>query len=729
MGTAPLPPEPTRIPFRMHPRVFAALGADLVTNDVVAVIELVKNAYDAFAQNVYVRFGKSSSEGPYIEIADDGHGMTRDVIENVWCLVATPHKQRNPTVTKDEETRRVTGAKGLGRLSVARLGARLSMVTQATGEPCWNVTVDWADVSDGDDLSGSYAVCERHVLPSPFQTDSGTRLRIHGLHHKWETDQIADLEQNLARLISPFANVRDFRIFLSKSSKAPRGAVEIKAPAFLSNPKYTIHGEVDDTGNMNGVYKFRPIVEGKPRRQKVSLSWRQIRETIQDRTRYDYPEKRAECGPFSFEIRAWDIGPDDTTELAERFNLQKSDIRKAIRTHKGISVYRDNVLVLPKSDNARDWLGLDLRRVSRVGTRLSTTQIVGYVSISADLNPRIEDTSDRERLTSRVEVAQFQEILKGIVAVLENERENDRSRGQAEQHMTDLFADLTADDLVEDVTVLAEEGAPASEAAQRVREFSERLDSTRRRIERRFDYYSRLATVGTIAQMLVHEIRTRTTAFGGFIDFVKEKFESPGDLDLEEEIRLAEQATDALEGLADTFLPLASRAFRQGKRHSILEDRIRQCVGLLQREIEHKRVRCTIPTSRTAVAIDPGELDTVILNLLANALYWIVDMPGERALDFHTSLAEDGKNATVRLSDTGPGLDKADLDRVFLPGVTSKPNGIGMGLTVVQQLVRAHGGRITASSPGHRGAVFTFDLPLHTKRSRAKSADVESTVH
>ena len=45
-----------KIPFRMHPRVFAALGADLVTNDVVAVIELVKNSYDAFAQNVWLRF-------------------------------------------------------------------------------------------------------------------------------------------------------------------------------------------------------------------------------------------------------------------------------------------------------------------------------------------------------------------------------------------------------------------------------------------------------------------------------------------------------------------------------------------------------------------------------------------------------------------------------------------------------------------------------------------------
>ena len=85
-----------RIPFRIHPRVFAALGADLVTNDVVAVIELVKNSYDAFAQNVWIRFRDDSGQGPFLEIEDDGTGMTKEIIENVWCLVATPYKEQNP---------------------------------------------------------------------------------------------------------------------------------------------------------------------------------------------------------------------------------------------------------------------------------------------------------------------------------------------------------------------------------------------------------------------------------------------------------------------------------------------------------------------------------------------------------------------------------------------------------------------------------------------------------
>ena len=106
--------------------------------------------------------------------------------------------------------------------------------------------------------------------------------------------------------------------------------------------------------------------------------------------------KKPNCGPFQFEIRAWDIGPDDTDEIAERFQIKKGLVRSAIRAHKGVSVYRDGILVLPKSESSRDWLGLDLRRVSEVGTRLSTSQIVGFISISARDNPSIKDTSDRD---------------------------------------------------------------------------------------------------------------------------------------------------------------------------------------------------------------------------------------------------------------------------------------------------------------------------------------------
>lgn len=701
------------IPFRMHPRVFAALGADLVTNDVVAVIELVKNSYDAFASDVWIRFLSDADNGDFLEIEDDGQGMTREVIEDVWCLVATPFRKLNPLAKSGKNVRRVAGEKGLGRLSVARLGNRLHMLTQSPGSECWEVELNWSDISSGDDLSACFANCRKYSEKSPFRK-SGTRLRIYGLNGPWDESRIADLEENLARLISPFAPLGDFNIFLCRPGESRTEEVRIESPEFLSKPKYALIGQVDDFGNIKCGYRFDPIREGRGRAKDLKLAWEQVYDGIQDPTRFPFKADKAHCGAFSFEIRVWDIGPEHTQEIAERFDFQRSQVRKAIRAHKGISVYRDGVLVLPKSDNTRDWLGLDLRRVSKVGTRLSTSQVVGYVSITAEGNPNIKDTSDREKLVSLLEVGEFEELLRAAVALLENERDEDRVRPDRGTPLEDLFGSLTAEETMAEVNDLAEEGAQASEAVPIVRALGARLDAARKTIQERFVYYSRLATVGTIAQMLVHEIRNRTTAFGSFLEFIKSRFGPFKDKDLAEEYRSADSAVNALERLADTFSPLASRTFRRRHRHSILEERIRECLGLNAGEIGRKGITCHVPGSETHVAVDPGELDAILLNLINNSIFWLSQAAKEkREIEFRLAIINEGARVRVWVHDTGPGLHEDDVDKVFWPGITRKPGGIGMGLTVASELVAEYGGHMSTKRPGTRGgASFAFDLPL-----------------
>ena len=702
------------LPFRMHPRVFAALGANLVTDDVVAVIELIKNSYDAFAQNVWLKFIEDPIEGKQLEITDDGFGMTRKTIEDVWCLVATPYKDSNPTIEKGDKVRRVVGEKGLGRLSAARLGKHLRMLTQAASSPCWEVTVDWSAISEGEDLSESYVRFREFPGISPFE-GSGTRLLISGLTGQWDTGRIEDLKENLTRLMSPFSELDDFNISLRGFGDCGTEELEITSPEFLSRPKYRIKGSTDARGNVECIYQFSPIGhEGVSREKKVERAWETICEGAKGTRRFDFSPERSHCGPFSFEIRAWDIAASDTQEISEIFNYRRSNIRKAISVHKGISVYRDSVLVLPKSENARDWLGLDLRRVSYVGRRLSTSQLVGYVSISADENSKIQDTSDRERLASCLEVSEFEEIIKAIVELLEIERGGDRVLANQEKPMEELFSKLSARPLIDQVDSLSKEGAKASDLVPIIRKFSDSLDSTSKTIQERFIYYSRLATIGTIAQMLIHEIRNRTIALGSLLKFLKNK--PPLFLDKKEErkIRAAQSAVDSLESLSDTFAPLASRTFRRGRRSSVLEDRIKSCLAMHQREIRSKGIRTIIPDSQTVVSVDPGELDAIILNLVTNATYWMGKVPqGTREMEFVVKSISGGKRVQLWVNDTGPGIDIEDIEKVFWPGVTRKPGGIGMGLTVASELVESYGGKISTSHPGaHGGASFAFDLPV-----------------
>lgn len=90
----------SEISMKFHPRAFSAFGEDLVTNDGVALTELVKNSYDAYASCVAIVFGNDLENGQYIEVIDDGLGMTQDIVKNAWAVIATPYKMEHPSVER-----------------------------------------------------------------------------------------------------------------------------------------------------------------------------------------------------------------------------------------------------------------------------------------------------------------------------------------------------------------------------------------------------------------------------------------------------------------------------------------------------------------------------------------------------------------------------------------------------------------------------------------------------
>ena len=706
-----------RVPLRIHPRIFESLGTNLVTDDVVAVIELVKNSYDALARNIRLKLDSNESR---LEIQDDGCGMSRDVLERVWCLVATPFKAENPVARSGKNQRRVVGEKGLGRLSTMRLGKRLRMLTQAKDSPCWEIDVDWSALQGANSLSESFANCRKYPEESPFsETGSGTRLTIYDLNSRWEENRLSDLKNNLGRLVSPFAQFDEFNISLESREGLLSVKIDIDAPKFLEKPKYLITGKISENGDLRAEYKFAPLSsEGKPREKTIYETWRNIYGSKNHRGKLELSSpERARCGSFDLEIRAWDISAADTEEIAGRFKLKKSQIRKAIRAHMGISIYRDGILVLPKSEKTRDWLGLDLRRVSRVGTRLSTNQIVGYVSISSERNPAIRDTSDRERLVSCAEVEEFEAIVTTAVALLENERDKDRRDPSKErQKIKSLFEKLSARDLLDEVSrILKRENDPLKVIASVEKHLSD-LEETKRTLQERFVDYSRLATIGAIASMLTHEIRNRTTVIGSFLN----SFKTDTDISngkLSKKYDRASRAIKSLEHLSDKFLPLASRTFSRGTTDgSIVEEQIRDCLEIRKNVMEKRNIRCSVPKSRTPVAVDPGELDAIILNLLQNAEYWLGESDCRKEIDFRLDRIDGGQRVRVSVHDTGPGIDEDDLERIFWPGVTGKADGTGMGLTVAAELIAAYGGDMSTIHPGVRGgASFVFDLPAQNR--------------
>ena len=121
----------------------------------------------------------------------------------------------------------------------------------------------------------------------------------------------------------------------SRFGEGEENTVEIESPAFLSTPKYSIKGSANAVGNVTAHYAFAPITDAKPRKSQQILSWSKIFDGILNKGRFALDNQAADCGKFKFEIRAWDITTEDTSEIAEHFKLQKSQIRKSIKAYKG----------------------------------------------------------------------------------------------------------------------------------------------------------------------------------------------------------------------------------------------------------------------------------------------------------------------------------------------------------------------------------------------------------
>lgn len=702
------------ISMQFHPRAFAAFGADLVTNDTVAVTELVKNCYDAFAYHVQVEFGEDK-RGKYIQITDDGLGMTSDIIENSWAVIATPYKEKNPVVYRDGKIRRVSGNKGLGRFSAARLGSIMHMWTKSDGDNFLHAKMDWNSFVESNNVNDCKILIETLDDDDCVFEQSGTILRIRKLTSEWDQKKIDELRENLSRLISPFKKVDQFEITLT--SPFYDVPIEIKPSDFIEHPTYRIWGDVNSDGVVNWNYIFEPKNKHQnPQTRDGKILWeeasRGFNTNVLTLEENSLPSYRA--GKFTFEIRCWDLDNDSLEDLTSTFGLKRRAIRNTISQYKGLSIYRDDVLVLPKSSASKDWLGIDLRRVSSIGTRISTNQIIGIINISSSENPEIRDTTDREKLVDTEEYKQFSKIVETVISQLEKLRNTDKNTEDHREKpsINSLMAPLSAQVLVQKIEQAVDNGEKYENILEYVREYSSQNEKGIEALQSRLTYYAQTASLGSVAIVILHEILTGMTVIKRFLRRVSKEY-SPFDSRTEEYYKDAEESHTRLLEVAKSFAPLYRADLRNKKNQCTLRNTLLSSVRLVQGQKYARDVDIKIDNvPEIDIGMHEGELQTVFVNLMDNACYWMKSNQGSKQITLEYKIVNKDR-LQITISDNGPGIKESDAQLIFDAGVTAKPHGIGMGLTIVTELLNYYNGKIATIVPGTLGgATFVFDVPI-----------------
>lgn len=691
--------------FRPKVRLLKLIGDELISDEATAIVELVKNAYDADATRVEICF-EADAEGvvSQIVISDDGNGMGLETVLGPWLEPGTLNKERNSTSPKG---RVLQGAKGIGRFAVSRLAETVTMeTTDFLSGRTTTVLIDWGKFDEDTPLSDIEVLYEEAAKQN---RTSGTTLTLEKVKKRWSLPDFKSIENRLERLVSPFEGIEDFEIHLSYPNSGP-GTVLTSAADNLV-PPYELTGSVTAGGLFTGSASVE-LPDGSKR--KFDFSSEQLQLPEKKASEPALPFDPDTCGPFQIQVRAFDRGSGELEKLKSQTIAEigtLKGIRDLLDDRCGMSLYRDGIRVYPYGQPGDDWLQLDKRRFMKPVLRLSNNQIIGAVRIERSLNPGLIDRSSREGL---IRNAAFDDLRAKAIAVLElieaKRYESRKEKGalKVTPRAQPVFSALTLkpalDRLRQEVQASDEVIAIVEEADEQLKEGVERVQ----------DLYSTLlasAGLGHLVDLVIHEIGNplgkavlktesiRKTVTSEVPDPPKEKL-----LLALEDLKTHHSQIHALRGRLDP-----NTAAKRGRATSFdVREEVTATLELFEAVISKAKIEVVtdLPSTPLMVKMNRSALSQTLANLCDNALYWMTrpDSPENKKLLLSVFTTQAGFE--VRVSDSGMGVLESVKEHIFDPYFSTKPDGMGLGLHISRLVTEPYGTVELAPTAELGGATF-----------------------
>jgi two-component system, NtrC family, sensor histidine kinase HydH len=217
----------------------------------------------------------------------------------------------------------------------------------------------------------------------------------------------------------------------------------------------------------------------------------------------------------------------------------------------------------------------------------------------------------------------------------------------------------------------------------------------------------RLASIGSLAAGVAHEIRNPLSSIKGFATYFRERFsENPEDLKV---AGIMVEEVDRLNRVVGQLLDL-SRPMTLARKTEPILPVVQHAIKMVEAEAHKKgiSIRSDLAANMPALPFDSDRMTQVFLNLFLNAS---AAMEPGGVLSVRLS-RQDDRTLRVDVSDTGKGISKEDLPRIFDPYFTTRPSGTGLGLAIVHRIIEAHDGEIRVESEPGKGTTFTVFMRL-----------------
>lgn len=360
------------------------IGKDLITDDNLAVLELVKNSFDAGSKEVYVTFNnintnddcsiltKPTDHTSSIVIQDYGIGMNSDDLENKWLNIAYSEKKEK----RENNGRLQAGNKGVGRFSCDRLGRMLTIYSSVDGEVFYELFIDWRkfEVEGEQDIEIQDIKLSINEIPrSDFLFFTGFQPFVHGtilvlsyLRSRWEPVKLIGLKRELEKFINPN------QVFSSSSFE-----IKLSAPEYLPYD----NSQKDDVKKINGTIQNKIFDKLDFKTTSISSSidssGEYITTILQDRGRevFTLVERNSFSQLQNIKVTIYYLNP-----YAKVFFKKQTGIR--LKDFGSIYLFIDGFRVPPYGDEGDDWLGMEMRKAQGSRRYMGTREVVGRIEIS-----------------------------------------------------------------------------------------------------------------------------------------------------------------------------------------------------------------------------------------------------------------------------------------------------------------------------------------------------------
>lgn len=685
--------------FRPRARILRLLGDELIGNDRLAIFELVKNAYDADANEIIVRLDLSTGQDPMITVSDDGEGMNLNVLKSVWLVPGDEHRQKQRLDKKRTpiHNRLPLGEKGLGRFAVHKLGNRINMVTRSRNCREYLVEIDWNRLIEKPflDKAPVKIIARRPEVFTKNRT--GTRIEIRELREtSWTRGKVRRLYNQITSICSPFRESGSFNAVLEVPGHETWISDLPDISEILNRAIWKFSFSLDRKGKFDWRYEFRQVPGFNLDSRTVKKSGDPLKippESGDDRmTKKVVADRNTTLGvgPVRGEFYVYDR---DKEVIRRSTNVQL--LTSYLDETGGVRVYRDGIRVYNYGEQGDDWLGLDLRRVNVPTRRISRNIILGAVHLSLEHSSGLVEKTNREGFVENDSCSQLRRIVLGALAALEEERQIDKERIRK---LTGKPEDPTTDRIEKPIKELERK----LDRMGKKKEFKPYL----RKIEESYRSMQEIllsaGMSGLNLALVFHEVERGVRTIHQVI--------TEG-ADIEEAARQTKELMRLLDGFSALLrrdsrkLHKASRLIRMARQNSALRLRHHHIAfncPLLKGKEEDFR-------SRFAFGLVLGALG----NLIDNSLYWLRvrwhDISSKKSLRqrrLYIGLSRDFEaGPAIVVADNGPGFQGDDPQNLVRPFFTRKPDGMGLGLYYANLAMELNGGQLVFPQPGE------IDLP------------------